>query len=132
LIFAEHIQIGLNADHVARIIDSDEEGSAGTILVRYGGRISIEEMYRDFKEQGFRLEKPRLEDTERVSRLVLCVCIATVFALLLGDAVETQGKRRVMERAGKRQLSLFQLGLRYLKRLLVQGYDWIVLLALRI
>jgi hypothetical protein len=45
------------------------------ILARYVGRFSIEEMFRDFKEAGFRLEKTRLRDTARVARLVLCVCI---------------------------------------------------------
>lgn len=102
------------------------------ILARSGGRFSIEEMLRDFKEQGFRLEKTRLRDTERVSRLVLCVCIASVFALLVGETMEVQGKRRVVERASKRQMSLFQLGLRDLKRLPVQGQDWTELLVLRI
>ena len=102
------------------------------VLARYGGRFSIEEMFRDFKEQGFRLEKTRLRDTERVSRLVLCVCIASVIALLMGEAVEAQGKRRLVERASKRQMSLFQLGLRYLKRLTVQGHNWTELIALRI
>jgi DDE family transposase len=102
------------------------------ILVRYGGRFSIEEMFRDFKEQGFRLEKTRLQDTQRVSRLVLCVSLAYVFALLLGEAVEARGIRQFVERSVKRQSSLFQMGLRYLKRLLVQGHDWTELLALRI
>jgi len=95
-------------------------------------RFSIEERFGDFKEQGFRLDKTRLKATERVSRLVLCVCIAYVLALLLGEKVETHGLRRLVERAVKRQMSLFQIGLRYLKRLLVQGQDWTELLVLRI
>jgi hypothetical protein len=107
--------------------------SAGRdLLARYVGRFSIEEMFRDFKEQGFRLEKTRLRDPQRVSRLVLCVCIAYVFALLLGERVEQQGLRRFIERSVKRQMSLFQMGLRYLRRLSVQGQDWTELLVLRI
>lgn len=102
------------------------------ILARYVGRFSIEEMFRDFKEQGFRLEKTRLRDTLRVARLVLCVCIAYVFALLLGETVEKQGLRRFIECSVKRQISLFQVGLRYLKRLTAQDQDWTELLVLRI
>lgn len=102
------------------------------LLTRYVGRFSIEEMFRDFKEQGFRLEKTRLRDPARVSRLVLCVCIAYVLALLLGETVEQGGRRRFVERSVKRQMSLFQIGLRYLKRLLVQQQDWIERLVLRI
>ena len=55
-----------------------------------------------------------------------------MFALLLGETVETKGLRRFVERSVKRQMSLFQMGLRYLKRLLVQGQDWTELLVLRI
>jgi hypothetical protein len=102
------------------------------ILGRYVGRFSIEEMFRDFKELGFRLEKTRLKDSARVARLVLCVCIGYVFALFLGDTIEQHGRRRFVERSVKRQTSLFQIGLRYLKRLLAHGQDWTELLVLRI
>jgi len=101
------------------------------VLTRYVGRFRIEAMLRDCKEQGFRLEKTRLKDTQRVARLVLCVCLAYGFAFLLGEAVEAQGRRRFVERSVKRQRSLFQIGLRYLKRLVVQGQDWTELLVLR-
>ena len=40
--------------------------------------------------------------------------------------------RQFVERSVKRQISLFQIGLRYLKRRLMQGQDWMELLALRI
>jgi hypothetical protein len=50
----------------------------------------------------------------------------------LGDTIEQHGHRRFVERSVKRQLSLFQVGLRYLKRLLAHGQDWTELLALRI
>ena len=83
------------------------------ILKRYVGRFSIEEMFRDFKEQGFRLEKPRLRDAERVSRLVLCVCISFVLALLLGEEVIQRGDHKRVQRSVKSRLSLFQTGVRY-------------------
>jgi hypothetical protein len=102
------------------------------ILTRYVGRFSIEEMFRDFKEQGFQLEKTRLRDTERVCRLVLCVCLAYVFALLLGEQVIERGDQKLVQRSAKSPLSLFQTGLRYLRWLLVRQQDWTELLALRI
>lgn len=106
--------------------------SGRPILSRYVGRFSIEEMFRDFKEQGFRLEKTRLRDPERVSRLALCVCLAYVFALLLGEQVIERGEQKRVQRSVKSPLSLFQTGLRYLRWLLVRQQDWIELLALRI
>src|SRR5262249_24399064 len=71
------------------------------ILKRYVGRFSSEEMFRDFKEQGFRLEKTRLREGERVSRLVFCVCLGYVFSLLLGEQVVARGEQKWVERAAK-------------------------------
>jgi hypothetical protein len=88
------------------------------ILARYVRRFWIEEMFRDFKEQGFRLEKTRMSDPERVSRLVLCVCIAYVWMVRLGVQVAGTRLQRQVDRRKKRQLSLFQMGIRYLKRML--------------
>ncbi len=106
--------------------------AARAVLSRYVGRFSIEEMFRDFKEQGFRLEKTRLRDTERVSRLVLCVCVAYVLALLQGEQVIQRGDHTRVQRSAKSPLSLFQTGWRYLKWLLMRQLDWTELLALRI
>lgn len=103
-----------------------------SVPARYVGRFSIEEMFRDFKEQGFHLEKTRLRETERVSRLVMCVCLAYVFALLLGEQVIERGDHKRVQRSLKSPMSLFQIGLRYLKWLLIRHQDWIELLALRI
>lgn len=90
-------------------------------LERYRRRFWIEEMFRDFKEQGFRLEKTHLEHGKRVEVLLLCVCIAYTWALFLGVQLEGEGKRGVIDRATKPQLSLFQFAIRYLKRLFARG-----------
>jgi hypothetical protein len=87
------------------------------VLDRYGRRFWIEEMFRDFKEQGFRLDKTHLECAQRVSVLLMCVCIAYTWTLILGVDLEKAGKRREVDRANKPQLSLFQFAFRYLRRL---------------
>jgi hypothetical protein len=86
-------------------------------LTRYARRFWIEEMFRDFKEQGFRLEKTHLEIDKRVEILILCVCIAYTWTLFLGVELEAAGKRREVDRPSKPRLSLFQFVMRYLKRL---------------
>lgn len=93
-------------------------------LNRYSRRFLIEEMFRDFKEQGFRLDKTHLEVGKRVEALVLCVCIAYTWTLLFGVELEVTGKRREIDRAQKPQLSLFQLALRYLKRLFAKREEF--------
>ena len=87
------------------------------ILNRYRRRFWIEEMFRDFKEAGFRLEKTHLTCAKRVERLVMCVCIAYTWSLFLGAGLEKEGKRREVDRANRPNLSLFQFVVRYLRRL---------------
>lgn len=91
------------------------------LLTRYGRRFWIEEMFRDFKEQGLRLEKTHLEIEKRVEILLLCVCIAYIWTLFLGVELEQAGKRREADRPSKPRLSLFQFVMRYLKRLFARG-----------
>jgi len=87
------------------------------ILNRYCRRFWIEEMFRDFKEQGFRLEKTHLKNEKRVERLLLCLCIAYTWSLFLGVGLEREGKRREVDRPNRPNLSLFQFTVRYLRRL---------------
>lgn len=93
-------------------------------LTRYARRFWIEEMFRDFKEQGFRLEQTQLQHRERVEALVMCVCLAYTWTLFLGVTLEAAGKRREVDRANKPQLSLFQFVIRYLRRLLAQRKEF--------
>lgn len=90
------------------------------ILQRYSRRFWIEEMFRDFKEQGFRLEKTHLDIAKRVEVLLMCVCMAYTWSLFLGLQLESEGKRGLIDRANRPQLSLFQFAIRYLKRLLAR------------
>ena len=91
------------------------------ILNRYARRFWIEEMFRDFKAHGFRLDKTHLESGKRVEVLLMCVCIAYAWTMFLAVTLEKAGKRREIERSRKPQLSLFQFVIRYLKRLFLQG-----------
>ena len=78
-------------------------------------RGDVEEMFRDFKEFGFRLETTRLRDKERVSRLLLCVCLAHVWLMNAGAWASKRGLRRRVDRHEVRQLSYFQIGWRFLQ-----------------
>ena len=91
------------------------------VLATYAVRFRIEEMFRDFKEFGFRLETTHLRDPARVSRLLLCVCLAHVWLMNAGVWVSKRGFRRQIDRHKKRQLSYFQIGWRYLQTCLARG-----------
>jgi hypothetical protein len=92
-------------------------------LREYGGRMSIEQSFRDDKSGGFDLAHTRLQHAQRVDHLLLAMAIATLWCHELGEFVLHQGEaaRCLVDPAYKRTLSLFQLGLRWLKRFLATG-----------
>jgi hypothetical protein len=87
-------------------------------LTEYGWRMCMEESFRDDQSSGFDLEHTRLQHPERVERLLLALAIATVWCHELGEQVLAAGEacRREIDPGPERELSLFQLGLRWLKR----------------
>ncbi len=93
-------------------------------LREYGCRMSIEQSFRDDKSGGFDLEHTRLQQAQRIDHLLLAMAIATLWCHELGEFVLKQGdtSRCQVDPAHKRTLSLFQLGLRWLKRCLATGF----------
>ena len=78
----------------------------------------IEQSFRDDKSGGFDLAHTRLQHAQRLERLLLAVAIATLWCHELGELVLSDEPllRRAVDPGYQRQLSLFQLGLRWLKR----------------
>lgn len=89
-------------------------------LDRYGLRMQAEESFRDDKSGGFDLAHTQLEDPDRLERLLLAVAIATIWCHELGESCLKAGDsvRRIIDPGKARELSLFQLGLRWLHRCL--------------
>jgi hypothetical protein len=98
---------------------SGQHASAKT-LRQYAQRMCIEQSFRDDKSAGFDMAHTRLCHTQRLERLLLAVAIATLWCHELGEHVLAQGEacRRQIDPGHARELSLFQLGLRWLKRCL--------------
>ena len=93
-------------------------------LREYGYRMSIEQSFRDDKSGGFDMQHTRLQHAERIDHLLLAMAIATLWCHELGEFVLKQGddSRCQVDPANQRTLSLFQLGLRWLKRSLATGF----------
>jgi hypothetical protein len=89
-------------------------------LREYSFRMSIEQSFRDDKSGGFDLAHTRLQHAQRIDHLLLAMAIATLWCHELGEFVLKQGEpaRCLVDPAHERTLSLFQLGLRWLKRFL--------------
>ena len=94
-------------------------------LREYAVRMDIEQSFRDDKSGGFDIDHTRLQHPERLERLLLAVAIATLWCHELGEFVLQHGDahRRIIDPAHTRQLSVFQLGLRWLKRCLAVMVD---------
>ena len=87
----------------------------------YKLRMWIEELFGDLKGHGFDLEATYLQDLDRLSRLVLGVCLVYVLLLSLGSWVVKNGLRHLVDRKDRRDKSYFRLGWDWLERRLAQG-----------
>jgi hypothetical protein len=87
-------------------------------LREYAVRMHTEESFRDDKSGGFDMAHTRLQHADRLERLLLALAIATLWCHELGEHIFEQGEgaRRAIDPGPTRELSVFQLGLRWLKR----------------
>jgi len=94
-------------------------------LDEYALRMRIEESFRDDQSGGFDLEHTRLKDPARLERLLLAVAIATLWCHELGEQViQDQALQDELDPGGKeRELSIFQLGLRFIKRCIATSLE---------
>lgn len=95
-----------------------DQPAARARLREYAVRMHTEESFRDDKSGGFDMAHTRLQHADRLERLLLALAIATLWCHELGEHVLDQGEacRRAIDPGPTRELSLFQLGLRWLKR----------------
>ena len=84
----------------------------------YAVRMWIEEMFADFKGHGFDLEASRLDHFLRLSRLTLAVALLYVWIVTFGSQTIKNGKRRLVDRTDRRDLSIFRIGLDMLEHCL--------------
>jgi len=87
----------------------------------YFRRMWIEEMYGDIKKHGFDLERTMLRHFLRLSRLTLAVAILYVWLVSVGTRTIRSGLRNLVDRTDRRDLSIFQIGLRYIERCLTNA-----------
>lgn len=90
-------------------------------LRAYRLRMWIEEMFGDFKHHGFDLESSMLRHFLRLSRLTLAVALLYVWLVSAGTTTIHAGQRPLVDRKDRRDLSIFQIGLRWMERRLVNS-----------
>ena len=93
-----------------------------TLTLRYyRRRMWIEEMFGDLKKHGFDLESTMLHNFLRLSRLTLAVACLYVWLISLGGRTIQRGWRFLVDRSDRRDLSIFQIGFRFIQRSLTNA-----------
>ena len=89
----------------------------------YAKRFRIEEMFKDFKNngRGFGLELTGVRHADRLARLLLALALVYTWLLLWGAYVIATGQHKLVDNVRNPTLSLFQTGLRFVMRLWHQG-----------
>jgi hypothetical protein len=85
----------------------------------YRRRMWTEELFGDLKEHGFDLASTHLRHVERLSRLTLLVMLLYVWLFWTGVRTIKRGERHWVDRHDRRDLSVFQIGWRFIDRFLI-------------
>ena len=95
----------------------------------YERRMWIEEMFGDMKKHGFDLEQTMLRHFQRLSRLTLAVAILYVWLVSVGTRTIRSGLRHLVDRSDRRDLCIFQIGLRFIERCLTNALAFQIMLC---
>lgn len=87
----------------------------------YDMRFWIETLFGQEKSRGFGFNRTQMTTPAHIDRLLLVVSIAACLTLGVGTHLVIIEQTKVVDRADRRDLSLFQLGWRYFLRLLAQN-----------
>jgi hypothetical protein len=101
-------------------------------LKAYSRREWIDEMFGDLKKNGFNLESSHLHDFLRLSRLTLAVALLHTWLMATGAKLIDSPERCLVDRSDRRDLSIFQIGLRSVERSLTNSLTVFVTLFLPI
>jgi Transposase DDE domain len=85
-------------------------------LHAYRRRMWLDELFGDLKGHGFDLERSHLRHFARLSRLTLAVVLLYDWLVSSGTRVNKRGLRQQVDRHDRRDLSIFQIGLRWIER----------------
>ncbi len=98
-------------------------------LQAFACRMWIEEMFGDLKRHGFDLECKMLHHSEKLSRLTLAVAYLDVWSISVGSKTIKNSQRDQVDRKDRRDLSIIQIGLRYIERRLINSLSCPIILC---
>jgi hypothetical protein len=86
-------------------------------------------MFGDFKSHGFDLEITMLRHFDRLSRLTLAVAMLYVWLISIGTRTIRDGLRTLVDRTDRRDLSIFQIGFRFIERCITNAFLFQIILC---
>ena len=86
----------------------------------YKKRWEIETCFRAMKSSGFNIEDTHMRDIDRIARLTAMVCIALVWAYLVGDHKDINVKPIRILKNGRRAKSIVKYGLEEIADILIR------------
>ena len=89
-------------------------------VATYRQRWQIETCFRAMKSSGFNIEDTHLRDIDRIARLTAMVCMALVWAYLVGEHKDMNVKAVRILKHGKRAKSLVKYGLEEIANVLLR------------
>jgi hypothetical protein len=87
-------------------------------LKAYRRRMWIEEMFGDWKRHGFDFQSTHVRHPERLSILTLAIVLLYGWLMFRGVRMIKNGERSWVDRSDRRDLCVFQIGLRWVERCL--------------
>lgn len=124
----EEVQLTLKYAHPTNLLAHWQVGEAEPWLLAtnlpaprlalhvYGRRMWVEELFGDLKGHGFHLASTHLRHVARLARLTLAVVLLYLWLVSTGTRVIKNSQRYLVDRAERRDLSIFQIGLRWVER----------------
>lgn len=92
-------------------------------VATYKERWQIETLFRAMKSSGFNIEATHMREMERIGRLVAMVCIALVWAYLVGDHKDINVKKIRILKHGHRTKSIVKYALEEIVRRAEPTYE---------
>jgi len=84
-------------------------------------------MFGDLKSHGSDLECTMLRHAEKLSRLTLAVSLLYVWSISTGTKTIQNSQREQVDRKDRRDMSIFQIGLRFIERLFINSLAYPVI-----
>lgn len=90
-------------------------------LRTYSRRMWIEQLFADFEDGGFHLNRSGIYQPERLSRLVMALSWVYTWLMHVGSWAVKRGLRSMVDRADRRDRSYVEIGRRWLRRCWANG-----------